>query len=638
MSIDDDAVVGVRGDDANPRSLGYTCSKGRALDALHHHPARLDRPRRNGVTTGWADVLDDLADEFARIIESDGPAAVGAYCGTGLAYDTAGWIAATAWLRSIGSTRLFTPVTIDNAPVLRAAELVGGHPQLNPRCDHDVAEVVLIFGSNPVVSHGYGTALANPIASLRAVANRGALWVFDPLNTATAQVGRHVAVRPGSDVFVLAALVRAVLDAPLTDETRAATTLADRQALRDAVSPFTIERAATEAGVAVSELEAVVADVLRAQGALAAWCGTGVTMSRDGLAAETLRWVLLALTGSLDTRSGMHFTRGNIFALRPLRAASEPVRGPASRPELAGWLGQHPCVAMNDEIEAGNLRALVVAGANPLTAFPQPDRTRAALNSLGVFAVLDVVENENCEIATHVVPVASQLERADVPMHEHVMGNANAFYTPAVVPVGADRRPTWWVFAQLAKRMTSSDLFGSDPDSLHDDDVLGLIASRATIPFADIVEAGPRGIELSRDVGWVRETMRAGAPWSIAPPVLLQRLHAVATRAQHPATVVVVPRRRRRTNNSVADPHDREDPIALAHPSTAAAGPTTLSNAAGRVEVVVVADEQLRPGVISLSHGDLAHSPGHLVSDRDIDPETGMPVASGIEVTIEIRS
>ena len=37
------------------------------------------------------------------------------------------------------------------------------------------------------------------------------------------------------------------------------------------------------------------------------------------------------------------------------------------------------CAGMADEIAAGNLRALVIVGGNPLTAFPDAARTRAAL-------------------------------------------------------------------------------------------------------------------------------------------------------------------------------------------------------------------------------------------------------------------
>ena len=94
--------------------------------------------------------------------------------------------------------------------------------------------------------------------------------------------------------------------------------------------------------------------------------------------------------------------------------------GPPSRPELRPVLGQYPCVAMVDEIEAGNLRALVVGGGNPLHALPDIDRTRAAFASLDVLAVVDVADNELTALATHVLPAAGQLERADITLAENV--------------------------------------------------------------------------------------------------------------------------------------------------------------------------------------------------------------------------
>ncbi len=40
----DEQVVRVRGDRDHPMSQGYTCVKGRALPAMHHHPQRIERP------------------------------------------------------------------------------------------------------------------------------------------------------------------------------------------------------------------------------------------------------------------------------------------------------------------------------------------------------------------------------------------------------------------------------------------------------------------------------------------------------------------------------------------------------------------------------------------------------------------
>ena len=77
-------------------------------------------------------------------------------------------------------------------------------------------------------------------------------------------------------------------------------------------------------------------------------CGTGVTMARDGVLAEWLRWVILIASGSLDRAGGMHFHRGVIHRLRRRKSApAEPgPPSPKSRPELPRVLGQIPAVAL----------------------------------------------------------------------------------------------------------------------------------------------------------------------------------------------------------------------------------------------------------------------------------------------------
>ena len=48
----------------------------------------------------------------------------------------------------------------------------------------------------------------------------------------------------------------------------------------------------------------------------------------------------------------------------------------------------------------------------------------------------------------------------------------------------------------------------------------------------------------------------------------------------------------------------------------------------------MVADDHVRPGVVSMTHGRSA-SPGSLISRLvDVDPLTAMPLASGVAVTI----
>jgi anaerobic selenocysteine-containing dehydrogenase len=361
-------------------------------------------------------------------------------------------------------------------------------------------------------------------------------------------------------------------------------------------------------------------------------------MSRDGLVAEWLRWVLLALTGSLDTPNGMTFHRGTAFALRKPRRPPEsaPV---ASRPELRHWISQDPCVAFADEVASGALRALVVGGANPISAFPDPRATTRALESLDTLAVVDVFANDTTARATHVLPATGQLERADIPMHELVAARSGTFYTPAVVPAAAQRRPAWWVFTELARRMTGADLFGMPAADLDADGVFALLTARSPIPWNAIRAAGPHGVAVATEVGWVRDTLRDGAPWAIAPPPLVERLRCLPD--PEPG-LVLIPRRRMRANNSVEDPNDPDrEPLATLHPLDAATygivdGATVrVESQHGSMELLVAIDDAVRPGALSVSHGRRGASPGQVVSaDTEVDSLTGMPRASGVPVTI----
>ena len=618
VTVVGDRVTGVVGDPDHPVSRGYTCPKGRALGAFHHSPARLDQPRLRATDVSWGVLLDDLAGALD-------PATTGFYLATGFGFDSAAQIASMTWFAGLRSPQLYTAVTVDNAPVLTAAELVTGQPMLNPVWDPDAPGLLLAFGINPVVSHGYGTAMADPITRLRRYRSLGGrVVVLDPRHSHTAaNADAHLPVRPGSDTAVLAWLCREVLvERPDVDP-------ADIATLREVLEPFTGERANEAAGVDVSGL----LDEVRANhGRLAVMCGTGLTMSRDGVLAEWLRWVLLALTGSLDTPEGMRFNRGLVMRLaRNMHPVVKP--GPPTRPELRAVIGQYPCVAMVDEIEAGNLRSLVVGGGNPLSAFPDKERTRAALASLDVLAVVDVAASELTDLATHVLPAAGQLERADLTLAEHVSIRSGMQYTAPVVPPAAERKPVWWIFGQLARRMGGDILGGADPDQLTDERYLGGILGRNA---TEVVAAGPHGVDVPHEYGWVARDLLPEGRWRLAPPELIERLRT--HRPPSDDNLVLVNRRDVRRLNSLTYAEGAEAQVRV-HPDDAgdlAAGDAvTVTSAHGSLVATVAVDPGLRPGTVSVNHGRAGADVARLTSRTDdVDPLTGMPLASGLPVQL----
>jgi anaerobic selenocysteine-containing dehydrogenase len=640
VTLDGDRVVRVRGDQDHPVSRGYVCSKGRGLAAWHHSPRRLDHPRLHGREVTWDELLADLAPRLDEIISAGGADAVALYLATGLAYDAAGQIAAAQWLPAIGSRTFLTAVTVDNAPVLVAAELVSGEPMLNPIWDPTAPGLAIFVGTNPVVSHGYGTALPDPIRYLREYRARGGrVWALDPRRTETAALAdAHVPVRPGADVAVLGAIASALLERGADEhELREHCNASDVADLRAALAPFTIARAAATADVDPALLEQLLVDVRAHRGRIAVHCGTGVTMSRDGVLAEWLRWVILIASGSLDTAAGMHFHRGVVNRLhqRNRRTDRTAATGASSRPELPRVLGQIAAVALVDEVEAGNIRALFVSGGNPLTAIPQPARLAAALRTLDVLAVVDVADNPLTEIATHVLPATGQLERADITLAELTALRSGLQATRAIVAPVAERRPVWWMFAALNRAMGRPALGGIDPDDLSDEDFLrGVLAHSSLAPDA-VFAAGPRGIDTPVEYGWVHDELLHDGRWSIAPAVLLERLAAYEDPA--PAEFVLAPRREMPWSNSVSYGAVASGPVVRINPGAVPShdGVITLATDNGRVDATFATDRAVRDGVVSITHGHPDANPGDLTSGNEaVDELTAMPLVSGLPVRV----
>jgi anaerobic selenocysteine-containing dehydrogenase len=643
-------VVAVRGDDAHPLSRGYTCPKGRALAAWHHGPDRLDHPELRGARAGWDDTLDDLAATLEMVAERHGRDAVGVYVATGIAYDSGGQIGLGGLLGTLRTGSFYSAATLDNAPVLLAAAMVTGSSAAAPVWDPDAAGVLLLVGTNPVVSHGYGTTLPDPVRHLRDHRRAGGrVWVLDPRRTETAaQADGHLALQPGSDVVVLAAIARALLDDPACRARLERDAVeGDAARVRAALSRFGLSEAARAAGVDEDLLAGLVADVRAAPGRLAVLCGTGTTMARDGILVEWLRWVLLVAAGSLDVDGGMRFRPGPFGRPARGRPWTPTPAGPVSRPDLPRVVGQLPSVAIADEIAAGNLRALVVLGGNPATACPDPAYATAQLARLEALAVVDVARTQTVELATHVLPGTGQLERADVDMNGYLSLAPGVRATRPVVGASAERRPMWWILAALAARLGGDLLGGLAPDAalgvITDEQFLGGALAAVGHDAGEVFSHGARHVDRDDPVGWFREEVLPDGRFALAHDVLLDRLAAHVLPADQ---LVLTPRREMAWSNSVrysttageaggSTPEVRAHPDDLLAAGVAPGHAARLSTRHGAITVTTRADPMVRPGTVSVTHARATANASALVGAReDVDPLSAMPWMSGVPVDL----
>ena len=637
-------ATAVRGDADHPASAGYACSKGRSLTDVHVQPGRLNGPLVRGADgelhpATWPDALTDLDAQLTDVVATHGIDSVGFFTGGGAFTDAAAYWSAKRLQRRLGTKHAYSTMSIDAAAKYRVGEMVTGTAALTAHADPD-AKLVLMIGTNPVVSHGQTPMFENPIERLRATARSADVWVVDPRTTETTRLGKHhLAIRPGTDHVLLAFLVRGVLDRADLAALRSRAEHVDE--LVTAVAPFTLDRTAGVTGLAADDLTALLGAV-HAAGRLAVLSGTGVTMNPGANAVEWMVWALLLATDSYDRPGGMWCNPGYLARLDrrdtlPAAPATEP--GPSTRPGIARLLGEWPASLIPAEIEAGTLKALVVLGANLVTCLPDTPRAVAALRQLDVLVVADIARTPTTDIATHVFGVHAQFERPDVAVFGDLFSPiVTTQYTDALLPRHADRRATWWVTARIGKALGVDVLPGGlDLDTATDHDVLTHIAGADTLAALRAAER-PWAVAPKPEPGWVEPRLPTGR-WDLAPAALAEQLAADRVAIDGPPPLVLIPRRQpKRLNGTTMRDGDRAD--VLVHPDDAATAGVAdgdvveITSAAGSLRLTARVTHAIRPGAVSIAHGWADVNVNALIDSETVDPLTGMPVMSGTPVTI----
>jgi anaerobic selenocysteine-containing dehydrogenase len=648
VTVGNGGALRLAGDLDHPVSRGYVCPKGRRMIGMIDDPAILNEPmmrdsRGRLVPVDWETALGDLAEKLRLVREQSDPYAIGLYTGT--CQDSTARYAMSRLMSAIGSPSTYTSTTVDSIAKVLVPKLMARREGLVPAVDFDATTLLLVTGENMVVSHGGFSYFSNPVWYLRKVARRGEVWVIDPRRTQTARLAtRHLSARSGSDFAVIGYLIRELLrDGADHEYLRQHARRADE--LRDVVERFDLETTVALTGLDPADL----ADLLRAvrrHRRLAVITGTGVTMADTGAVTEWLVYALQIVTGSFERPGGRWFNHGARFW--PSRTTAPDTSqfgpGPRSHPEIPRIADQFPCAVLPAEIEQGHLRALLVMAGNPVTAFPQPQRVAAALGRLSVLAVWDIVRSATVELATHVFPCPTPLERGDLitPVQ---LSAVLAQYTPPVVPPQGSRRPVWWSMGTLARKLGLDILpAGLDPGACSDEDICAALAAGVPAPWAELRDA-PGPVEFAAEQRWVERTVLPDGRWDLAPAALIDRLAHALSRPAH--DLVLGNRRERSHTNSTltwdTTSHPAPSPYLYLSPADAARAGVRDGNRVqvtsphGCVEATARLDEEMAQGTVVIPHGFAEPNVCHLTAtDTDLDPLTGMPMLVGVPVSLRV--
>lgn len=687
-----DGGLKVRGDNDDVFSKGYLCPKGAAIGDLHADPDRLRKPmvKRDGVhvEVSWDEAFAEIEARLPQIIDKHGRDAVGLYFGNPSAHTLAGALYLRPLAKAVGTRNVFSAGSVDQIPKMFVAGYMYGDVATVPIPDLDRTDHLLVLGGNPLVSNGSLMTAPDMRGRIRAIAKRGKVVVVDPRRTRTAEAAtEHVAIRPGTDAFLLLAMIRTLFAEGLVDLGATEGIVEGLDEVERIAKDFPPEAVTAQTGIDADMIRRLARELAGAERA-AVYGRMGTTTQRFGTLASWLIDVLNVLTGNLDRPGGVMF---------PLAAAGQPNARPGPRKpfrhgrwrsrvsDLPEVMGELPAAVLAEEIATpgeGQIRALVTVCGNPVVSVPGSGDLDTALADLDFMVSIDVYLNETTRHADVILPGPSPLERShyDVLLYQYAVRNI-ARWSPAVH--ATDLPGEWETMlriagiasglgagasaAQLDDALAASvsNLSGAEPaPGLHGPERLLDILLKSgpyDLSFAQ-VEAAPHGLDLGALQPRLPGVLAtASGKVELAPEAItgdLDRLRA-ALREEATDGLLMIGRRHLRSNNSwmhnLGSLNSGSNTCTLhVHPYDATrlglvdGSPAKVESRVGQVVVPVEVTDTIREGVVSLPHGwghdtsagtaVAAARPGvnsNLIGDpRLLDGPTGTAVVNGIPVTV----
>jgi predicted molibdopterin-dependent oxidoreductase YjgC len=291
-----------------------------------------------------------------------------------------------------------------------------------PEIDDD--RFLLVIGSN--------TTEAHPVLALRmkrAVRDGAKLVVADPRKIWLTKIAtRHLQLRPGTDVWLLNALMHVILEEGLQDEEYIRAHTVDFDSVREVVSRYTPEDAERVTGVPAEDIRATAREYAAEKHA-AVFYTLGITEHACAVDNVWSLSNLVLMTGHLGYEStGLNALRGqnNVQGLNDAGAnpsyfpgyqsltdpdirAKFAARWGVETPETLGYRLDQMMSGLHD----GRIKALYLVGENPAQTEPNARHVEEGLAHLEFMVAQDLFLNESTRDHANVVFPASSFAEKD---------------------------------------------------------------------------------------------------------------------------------------------------------------------------------------------------------------------------------
>jgi formate dehydrogenase major subunit len=477
LRVEGGRVVGVEPQPGHPVSQGQLCAKGWASSFAIDSANRLTQPliKEHGQfrPASWDEALERVADEFRAALEELGPSGVGVIsCARATNEDN---YAAQKFARAVlGSHNIDHCARICHSPsVAGLARTLGSGAMTNSIADIDQAELILVIGADVTENHAMIGA-----RMLRAQARGATLIVVDPRRTRLARLADiHLQLRLGSNIALLNGLLQIILANGWENREFIAARCEGIEPLRRHLAELSPAQCSAQTGIGVAELERVAYLYSHARSAFTAY-GMGITQFQSGTNNVIAVSNLALACGQVGRPgSGINPLRGqnnvqgacDMGCLPNVYPGYQAAADPAVQAKFAAAWGVPPpaqpgltSLGMTQAALAGELRALMIMGEEPVLTDPDQNHVARALAALDFLVVVELTLTETAKLADVVLPAASFAEKHGTftNCERRVQRIRQAIEPPG------EARGDWQILGELAARMGYAGMAWGDAEAV----------------------------------------------------------------------------------------------------------------------------------------------------------------------------
>jgi len=452
LVTDDGKKLRITGNPLHPVSNGFICPRGTNFGEVHYAEDRIRFPLlKRGPTwikISYEEALEVLASNLQSCKEKYGAESVVFYEGESLKHQEIpqhlshlAFGFGTPNFISVGSLCQFS------------AELGHGltYGEI-PLPDFQRMKTAIVWGANPAASSFRLFRALN-----RAVTDGTTLIVIDPSRTETAKIADlHLPITPGSDGFLALAFIKyAIEKAQMKPQTPV---MEGWDELKELVHHASYRSLLERTEIPEDQFNEASELVF---GNLPGWILTGLGLELNPCGVQSIR-AIASLQSFLDRQ---HAPSSFTYKLKPLPGKHLY----PDRPDPIGAKESPLYIHGNQEAQGMYLarailehdpypvKAMLIAGGNPILTFPDSKTQAKAFRQLDFLAVFDLFMTQTAQLANLVFPAADFLENLEL----HDYGQGGRPFLGLIKPVTMTTKgwPAWKLIFELARRLGLGNLF-----------------------------------------------------------------------------------------------------------------------------------------------------------------------------------